>query len=221
MTIEWKYDELTNTYDAQMDPSWSLSESPHDAQPITVENITPDDKQKQHGDALILRNVLSQSECELLIAKTEQLGYKEVPVEYRSNTRVIINDLILSELISSRIQPFIPQVQKNGTWKYYGLNEHFRFCRYTPGQHFNAHRDKHFSRGDNDRSFYTFMIYLNNVENGGTTRFLESGTKRVVSTVKPEAGMALVFPHPLYHDGERLEDGLKYLCRSDLMFHKQ
>jgi hypothetical protein len=60
------------------------------------------------------------------------------------------------------------------------------------------------------------MLYLNGGFEGGATVFLE-GTK---DRVQPVAGMALVFQHNIYHEGERLESGVKYIMRSDAMFQR-
>lgn len=61
-----------------------------------------------------------------------------------------------------RVKHVIPDtiVEKQTTWKAIGLNEQFRFCRYTKGQHFSAHGDAYFMRNKNEKSMLTFMIYL-------------------------------------------------------------
>ena len=50
----------------------------------------------------------------------------------------------------------------------------------------------------------------------GATVFLEGSKDKV----QPEAGMALVFQHNIYHEGERLKSGTKYIMRSDAMFRR-
>jgi hypothetical protein len=86
--------------------------------------------------AFILYNVLSPAECRHLIAKTEEMGYKpmpEYPTSYRSNTRLIIDDEELQEEIWRRVQPHIPAEfdDRRGTWRPYGLNSRWRFCKYS------------------------------------------------------------------------------------------
>jgi tetratricopeptide (TPR) repeat protein len=107
-------------------------------------------------------------------------------------------------------------------WRAYGLNPQFRFCRYEPGQKFAAHYDGNFAISSEDKSFYTFMIYLNGGFDGGATNFLsDSATPprgRVLESLAPEAGMLLVFQHNIYHEGEELRGGLKYMMRSDVMY---
>eukprot|EP01027_Heterolobosea_sp_BB2_P001735 GEZU01002591.1.p1 GENE.GEZU01002591.1~~GEZU01002591.1.p1 ORF type:complete len:113 (+),score=13.42 GEZU01002591.1:316-654(+) len=73
-----------------------------------------------------------------------------------------------------------------------------------------------------ERSFLTFMIYLNGGFKGGKTNFLRTCDKdradRVLHTVDPQAGTALLFTHDLLHEGaELLGGGFKYIMRSDGM----
>ena len=63
-------------------------------------------------------------------------------------------------------------------------------------------------------SFVTLHVYLNEEMDGGATTFL--GTPNV--EVKPKTGMALIFEHNIFHEGSLLNDGLKYTLRTDIMF---
>jgi hypothetical protein len=86
-------------------------------------------------------------------------------------------------------------------WSLTGLNEMFRFCRYTKGQIFRGHTDACFKRNSKERSFYTYMLYLNAGFEGGHTRFLErDGT--VIYEVTPKPGLLLCFQHDIFHDGK-------------------
>ena len=95
--------------------------------------------------------------------------------------------------------------------------------RYDVGQEFKAHCD-YFNRGGQDWEKYcsvagqrtwTFMVYLNDVEAGGATRF-----KAVKKTFQPEAGKLVCWnnmrpdgtenPNTLHH-GMKVRKGLKYV----------
>lgn len=152
-------------------------------------------------------------------------GYQELhgySSSYRSNTRRIIYYDNLKNLLWERVHSFLTTKLSHKTlqsnWNAYGLNPQFRFCRYLPGQKFAAHYDGNFVLNSGNRSFYTFMIYLNGGFEGGATRFLDSKTQNTIVSLDPEPGLLLVFQHNIYHDGEELRSGAKYMMRSDVMF---
>ncbi len=105
--------------------------------------------------------------------------------------------------------------------EFYDLNEVLRFCRYTPGQHFGPHFDGYFERNSDERSYFTFTIYLNDDFKAGITHFLKQGkTNPILYKVIPATVMALVFPYEMLYNEERLESGVKYIMRSDIMYKK-
>jgi hypothetical protein len=89
------------------------------------------------------------------------------------------------------------------------------------GQLFDWHSDGYYERPNGERSFFTFMIYLNDDFEGGGTSFRESGFRRSEFgqfTVRPKKGMGLLFHHPILHRGDAVAAGRKYVLRSDVMF---
>ena len=52
-------------------------------------------------------------------------------------------------------------------WSPVGLNERLRLYRYDVGQQFDWHMDGYYERDNGDRSFFTFMVYLNDGFEGG------------------------------------------------------
>lgn len=103
------------------------------------------------------------------------------------------------------------------------LGEPCQGQRYDVGQEFKAHTDYFTPGGPDYEQFcsvsgqrtWTFMIYLNDVEAGGATRF-----KAIGKTFQPEAGKLLcwnnarpdgsVNPNTLHH-GMKVRQGLKYV----------
>lgn len=199
-----------------------------------------------------LFGILTPEECEAAVAWSEAAGYTTLegiyPKHYRSNWRVIIDAPDVADIVFERIRGTVPSEYQfdaarptrsdAASWvaasatrpdkpdaTSVGLNERFRFCRYTEGGHFNSHVDANFRRSATEGSKLTFMIYLNTIPegDGGTTNFLRFGSDEPLSngTVRPEAGMALVFDHNLNHMGCALGGGAeakKYLMRSDVMY---
>ena len=101
-------------------------------------------------------------------------------------------------------------------WGVLNLNERFRYYRYDIGQTFRPHFDGSFDRSRTEASFLTFMIYLNDGFEGGSTAFYHDGRPRV--SVTPRQGMALIFEHHQLHEGAPVESGRKYVLRSDVMY---
>ena len=98
-----------------------------------------------------------------------------------------------------RIKAFLPKQYKiNGQlWKLHGLNERFRFCKYTENQQFNIHHDKKLA------SFYTVNIYLNDGNKeyiGGKTIFYNE-TKQAKYK---QSSFVIGHPQKYKHSGERV-----------------
>jgi hypothetical protein len=76
----------------------------------------------------------------------------------------------------------------------------------------------------------TVNMYLNDVpmSAGGATRFLgqalpgdqEGDQYKVLVEMRPVTDSAALFRDLVYHDGEPLKEGLKYLLRTDIMFER-
>jgi predicted 2-oxoglutarate/Fe(II)-dependent dioxygenase YbiX len=91
------------------------------------------------------------------------------------------------------------------------MHPHFRFYRYEVGQFFKWHRDGYMGQGESVQSLLTFLIYLNEDYSGGETEFRWG-------RLPTKTGKALVFPHRLVHQGATVEQGVKYVLRTDVMY---
>ena len=180
-----------------------------------------------HQQPYILKvpGLLTLDECRALIAKIEALGPElatinthagtVVRTDVRSNDRVIFDDEDLARILFDRVQNRVPK-QIHG-WALAGVNERFRCYRYKPGMRFAPHKDGAFQRNENEQSFYTFLVYLNEDFEGGNTTF---ATELEVS-IKPRTGMGLLFQHPIIHEGAIVTAGIKYVARTDLIYRKR
>jgi prolyl 4-hydroxylase len=167
----------------------------------------------------LLKGVLSHQECEHYVARAESIGFESAPIttargfehrpEIRNNERVIVDDPQVTTALWERVSPFVPGIL-NGR-PAVGLNERIRYYKYGPGQRFALHSDGYFRRENGERSLLTFMVYLGEEFSGGETIF-------EMTTIRPKAGMALVFRHELLHEGAAVRRGLKYVLRTDVMY---
>jgi predicted 2-oxoglutarate/Fe(II)-dependent dioxygenase YbiX len=169
---------------------------------------------------ICIRDVLTPSECEALIARAEAVGFEPATINTRSGTkrdeqardndRVIVDDVDLASDLWNRISNHVPVIRAGR--QVVGLNERFRFYRYHSGQKFGWHVDGPFRRGNGEMSLLTFMIYLNEGYGGGVTAFHNS------AHIVGDRGMALLFEHGLMHQGAEVTHGVKYALRSDIMY---
>ncbi|MEZ5442520.1 MAG: 2OG-Fe(II) oxygenase [Lysobacterales bacterium] len=181
----------------------------------------------ERTDIFMVKEFLSRKECEEMIAKSESHGFEEAAIStafgqvvvknIRNNDRILWDDPLLADDWWHRCREFVPP--SFGKWHAYGVNERFGFYRYKPGQVFRKHQDGSFRRGKGDESWWTLMVYLNAGFVGGRTRFWFVGSENE-TVVEPEVGMALFFLHERTHEEELVEEGTKYVLRTDVMYRQ-
>ncbi|HYG14107.1 MAG TPA: 2OG-Fe(II) oxygenase [Bacteroidia bacterium] len=167
----------------------------------------------------LVPDFLTPIECREYIEMSEKLGYEKALVEtekgyqeikaVRDNDRVLFTDSNLSSHLYERAFQYLPGHIGNSSL--YGLNELIRFYRYKPGQKFKKHNDQSFIKNEEEASYYTFLIYLNDNYEGGETQF-------DMQTIRPQAGTLLIFLHQLEHSGNEVVNGVKYVLRTDVMY---
>ena len=163
---------------------------------------------------------LNFDECAALIKRVEAIGFEDayiisngekvVAKEIRNNQRVILDDLNLANKLWRKIVSSL-SLKVDG-WAPVGLNERFRFYRYTENQLFRLHKDFPFVR-NNQESKLSFIIYLNESFKGGQTDFRQF-------EISPKTGRAIAFDHDLLHEGKSVLSGIKYAVRTDIMYEK-
>jgi len=181
--------------------------------------------------ARVVRNVLGEEHCAELIASVNAKGFtpallnigggnQQLVPGARDGHRVIVDSPELAEWLLAVLLPFLPDELEDGS-RLAEMNERLRFLCYTPGQEFPAHCDGCFERWEGhpregDFSFVTVQLYLHDVppENGGATTFVMQGRPRH----QPEAGSVLLFTQDLRHEGSRVEGGIKYTLRTEVMY---
>lgn len=123
-------------------------------------------------------------------------------------------------------------------WKPIGINPLWRGIYYKQGiGQLQVHYDAPFIKSDAVRSLRSVVIYLNEVQKGGQTRFWHSNVLlsdkskvcyedasakkhcgALVGSIDPKQGRVLIFDHRRLHDACAPWSGDKMLWRTDLMY---
>ncbi|WGT61538.1 prolyl hydroxylase family protein [Variovorax paradoxus] len=168
--------------------------------------------------AFSIEGFLEPEECEELIALAEREGFASAGVRtadgpkampaIRNNERAMLPSAHWVALLWARLGTVsLPEVAGHVAR---GLPRDLRFYKYSPGQRFKMHKDGPWHE-DGLTSQLTLLVYLNDGFTGGDTDFREF-------RVRPEAGAALLFIHDTWHEGAAIEEGTKYVLRSDVMY---
>ena len=107
------------------------------------------------------------------------------------------------------------------------------------GAHFSPHLDGPWVPNEDESSIFTVVIYLNADLEGGATSFLSEGgglhkhvhvapcyinpyftSGKVICSVSPKAGTAVIFNHDTLHEGQPVTKGTKYIIRTEIMFRR-
>eukprot|EP00754_Rhynchopus_humris_P036533 Rhum_TRINITY_DN18648_c0_g1::Rhum_TRINITY_DN18648_c0_g1_i1::g.167935::m.167935 len=198
-------------------------------------------------EGFVLRGFLSAEECAFLrqrVGYDEDIAYANNRGQvYRRVVRQQIAHERLAEMLHARASAYLPDVytvtdegpsqfgpQATGAWRRTGVNASLRFCKYDAGGVFMPHYDGIYLEDVNNRSLWTIMVYLNGSFEGGATRFLDASAPDfvpegpepcpVLATLKPREGDCVCFPVSLYHEGQSVTAGEKYILRSDVMFQR-
>jgi predicted 2-oxoglutarate/Fe(II)-dependent dioxygenase YbiX len=182
----------------------------------------------------VIPGFLSPQECAGLVAESEERGFaradSDYPPSYRNNDRQVLDSPELASRMWQRLQGLLPPIMQPATaapsqapWTLDSINERFRFCRYRAGQRFEIHQDGVHHRSRTRQSCLTFLLYLSDGDacEGGDTLFYDAGPASAappVARVRPRAGSLIVFDHRLWHAGEQVASGIKYILRSDVLY---
>ena len=196
---------------------------------LSVQHVLPDST----FTCFVIPSLFSQTECEALlnpeIKNSFQKANSNYPTYYRNNDRFVIDDDALADQLFQKVKPYLPTTieinnaipAENGIWQLKELNTRLRFCKYSANQYFHRHLDGIHYRSETVQSKLTFMIYLNSATEfkGGRTLFFKTKeTSEIWASYIPKQGDLIVFDHNVWHEGEVLSEGEKFVLRSDILY---
>ena len=166
----------------------------------------------------IMDDILSPTECTDFIQLLDNPDELElVDHGYASYERNILHSPEWATIIYNHIIAHLPEKIKHNIY----INNYFRFSKYTHGQRFGLHQDKVNRDKNGSKAIMTVNIFLNDNFEGGETCFYEnddatSTTPPTVCAV-PKAGRGAIFENQIWHSGNVVHNGCKYLIRTDVM----
>ncbi|CAF1244552.1 unnamed protein product [Didymodactylos carnosus] len=125
-------------------------------------------------------------------------------------------------------------------WSLAGCVDRMRLFKYEKDEEYPEHMDGSYSRtitynnesqkSFKQHSFLTLLIYLNDGFRGGETKFYpdkqhcrflrDIEQKQAVHLIQPKQGMALINIHNILHEGSKVQSGVKYVLRTDILYQK-
>ncbi len=162
----------------------------------------------------IIDDIFTQNECKNIIKKYEsQLInslerdlYNGVAKYYRTE----INDEEIYNTLTQKVK--LPKTY-NGN-KIYGFLPNMRIAKYNKGGYFPIHQDGVFQDNMGRRSILTLNMFLSDEFEGGATTFFYDDKKTIYSIAKPKIGRAALFDREIFHQGNEVTSGSKYLLRT-------
>lgn len=166
-----------------------------------------------------IENVISVEECTQIIKSSENRGFSKATInntmntDIRKSSRVVIDDEDFSRIFYERLKHHIPHTFKGFNFAY--INPFFRVLKYNIGDEFKPHTDGQFVDKNNNVSKLTLLLYLNEDYKGGYTSIL---TDNKWMSIVPKQGKVLLQEQSILHAVFPIEEGIKYVIRTDLMY---
>eukprot|EP00758_Cryptobia_borreli_P020068 Tbor_TRINITY_DN947_c0_g1::TRINITY_DN947_c0_g1_i1::g.21227::m.21227 len=197
--------------------------------------------------AFVLEDLLSLEESNRIVQAMEAVTYMpDKPMTDKKMKSVLAHNVVwcaddsFMAPLFDRCSHLLPQSIRGQTLT--GINSRLRCYRYRTGAVYRQHVDGAWPRSgidpDTDQYKYdvsngkeysrlTFLIYLNEGFEGGSTTFLtpayEEGRLNA-HAVEPRVGCCLVFPHGddgcLVHEGSAIRKGTKYIIRTEVLYSR-
>ncbi|KAL0478284.1 hypothetical protein AKO1_008527 [Acrasis kona] len=177
---------------------------------------------------IVCTKFFTLEECKKMIELSEGMNYEQTErgppkrgYAFRDNDRILVNNQKFADHVwEAGLKDAINDADA------VGLNPNIRFYKYSEGQQFGAHIDESVVVDENV-SKYTVLIYLSGGTDGSNLKggdlVFYKGRKKVVASIKPEAGLLVIHEHGdrcLQHEALSVLKGVKYVFRTDIMYAK-
>lgn len=162
---------------------------------------------KDHIEPIEIENFFDDDFCQQCIESAERGSWRLSNYGSRKIQTTDLNQPWLEEKLRSHIPERIMD------WEYFGIHKATcQFFKYTENDTFPNHQDQPIVWAPDVQSLLTLVVYLNSCK-GGATGFPER-----CQSIAPVPGKAVIFPQNLLHNSARIEGGLKYILRAQILY---
>jgi hypothetical protein len=180
----------------------------------------------------VATGIFSSAECQSFIDLLQNPTHIDTSATedvVRIVERTSLKDATLASFLYERVGPLCPAVWSvkeedkhmgpfaQGEWALDGIDDRLSLYRYTSGGIFQKHRDGPTYYSVNRRSFFTVLVYLNEEYSGGDTTVFTDDQSSFYK-VPHSTGACFVMLQRVLHEGSKVESGLKYALRCDVMY---
>lgn len=195
-----------------------------------VDNFNSNDENFNYNNKIIVKKIINLDNGICILNTNFEIELENINIKmyvpndsksYTPYTRNCERGMIISNTLASEIFNCLPKIkiyENDAYYESFCCSSYIRIISYNNvGQKFISHRDGYFIiKSNNDvRTFYTFIVYLNDVNDGGETEFPFLNIK-----IKPQKGNILIFPHSEVHKGLEIISQSKKILRGDIFFKK-
>ncbi len=162
--------------------------------------------------------VVSARKCRKLVYVAERDGFQPAPPDVITEEQTFHDVRTCSHhpkrhprwamSLWRRLHSFIPDYQG---LRAVNIDDRFSFERFESGQSCRWHKDPQRVLRSGERSWLSMVVFLNHNFEGGAVQFLET-------SVRPQLGMALFYPHHLPHEDKLVLGGSKFVLRSRVIY---
>ena len=169
-------------------------------------------RSEQLEEIYIFKNFLNSNERSLVLENIKNHKFNKASQFSmgRNNKEIFTQDEKLKLFIAEKTQN-----ADNLGIIVHKFTEPLEFYRYDSGDFIKAHTDAPRIFNNSQQSNYTAIIYLNDNFDGGYTYFND-----LDRTVEPEKGLLLLFKHSLKHEALKVNNGVKYIYRSNWLISR-
>jgi predicted 2-oxoglutarate/Fe(II)-dependent dioxygenase YbiX len=162
---------------------------------------------KDRIEPIEIENFFDEDFCEQCIKLVEHGIWRES----NYGKRKIQTAQIEQSWFEEKLRQYIPLHILD--WEYFGIHkETCQFFKYSENDTFPDHQDQAINWSPDVQSLLTLVVYLNRCQ-GGATGFPERK-----QSITPATGKAVIFPQNLLHNSGRIESGLKYILRAQILY---